>query len=499
MKKVILYCRVSSLRQSLYNYSLKEQEFRMRKYCESKGWEVIEVVLEIKPAKTFKERKNISRLFREMKSKNCRFDAILCLSFDRFSRDVSSAQEAMEYLIDFKVELYTIERFYNLHTVAGRREYIADAYRAMDDNLSRAAKAESSVKRRMQLGDAPFRVPLGYKKISGNRHKDPLKRTEAVVVFDEEWAQVIKEGFSLVFSGNFSADAARKNLNKKYKRKIKKQRFLDVLHNPFYMGKIKTKNEQGVYVLYEGKHPALVSESVFITVNEKINERKRNVLEYKPRNPEFPLRGFLICPSCGNKLTGGKSKSRTGVYHYYYNCQRKKSKCTFNLKIADAHLFLSNKMKRLVFTDNVKKAYMEILQSVFELDDSERNNRIAKIEYTINENLMNRLTFLDLLAAKKIMQKDFDMKIEQIEKANTELEVELNQLKAIESSYSKYIKENKPLSSDLNTFFWTNDIDCQHELLDTIIDGDMVINKDEIRQLNFTSNFMLLFKPNKEN
>ena len=32
----------------------------------------------------------------------------------------------------------------------------------------------------------------------------------------------------------------------------------------------------------------------------------------------FPLRGFLLCPTCGKLLTGSASKGRTNYYHYYH-------------------------------------------------------------------------------------------------------------------------------------------------------------------------------------
>jgi len=39
-------------------------------------------------------------------------------------------------------------------------------------------------------------------------------------------------------------------------------------------------------------------------------------------NIHLPLRGFLQCAKCGHTLTGGRSRSKTGRYYWYYNCQR---------------------------------------------------------------------------------------------------------------------------------------------------------------------------------
>lgn len=43
MKKVAIYCRVSTLSQAEDGYSIGEQQDKLNKYCEIMGWEVSEV------------------------------------------------------------------------------------------------------------------------------------------------------------------------------------------------------------------------------------------------------------------------------------------------------------------------------------------------------------------------------------------------------------------------------------------------------------------------
>jgi hypothetical protein len=40
----------------------------------------------------------------------------------------------------------------------------------------------------------------------------------------------------------------------------------------------------------------------------------------KDINPDFPLRGFVLCNDCNNRLTANWSKSKTGKKHPCYLC-----------------------------------------------------------------------------------------------------------------------------------------------------------------------------------
>lgn len=498
MRKVIIYCRVSHPKQTIYGMSLEDQEYRLVEFCNQRGWQIVEIIHETYPAKTFKDRKKISRILKEARSTSCRFDTILCISMDRFTRHVASAEETMEILMDSRVEFHTLDKRYNLYTVTGRREYSNDAFRAQDDNMNRASKAESGVKHRIRSGESPFRVGNGYKKILGNKHKDPLKRTASKVVFDESTVHIYQEAFIKIANGIYSGEGAWKYIRDTYGIGIKKNTFYNILKNPYYMGYLQYSNDEGEKVMVKGNHPPMVSESVWYTVQEKLAFRKRKVLKYKKRNADFPLKGFLICPSCGRKLTAGKSKSGTTGYHYYYNCQRKVQKCTFNMKSGDAHELFSSFLNSHNVPQNVISAYKIVLRSTFEMDDAARNNKIDELKSLIAQGKETEIETLEFYVAKKINDNQFEMLNNKQKKEITEITEELERLQAIESSYSKYIRTNKCLLHNINEFFWKASVDCQSEILDVILETAMKMDKQSIVSMDINPNFSLLLKSNKE-
>lgn len=492
MRKVIIYIRVSSLKQFYNGLSLEDQLHRLSEFCNERGWIVVEIVQEIFPAKTFNKRTKITRILREMKNKDCRFDTIICTAFDRFSRDLASAQLVMDLLIEANVELWTIEKRYNLKTVGGRREFKNDAYRAQDENESRSEKAENGIRNQMRKGNAPFKVGHGYRKIPGVKHKDPSQRIPSKVVFDEKTYQFYQEAFLNFASGLMSAKEAFRILIRKLPRKFHYNTFLNILKNPFYMGKIKYKNELGEEMLADGNHPAMVSPETYFKVQENLKRRSRKNDQVKKRNPLYPLRGFLVCPGCGNKLTAGKSLSGRKKYYHYYNCQRKTSTCTVNISPDLVHASFSRLLNSLRFCKAIHSAYKIIVQNTFECDDAARTNRVIELKNYINEGIMRRTNSIKLFVDGKIEKQDYDLMIGELNKGKFDHEAELQKLENIESSYSKYVRSTKTLLEDFNTFFWTAGIDTQYSLLEIITDSNMEVNKAGEIKTKLNDNFKLL-------
>ncbi|MGS2764884.1 recombinase family protein [Sinomicrobium sp. M5D2P9] len=98
-----------------------------------------------------------------------------------------------------------------------------------------------------------------------------------------------------------------------------KNNFWNGIRNPVYYGKIlvpKHKDEE--VQLVEGQHEALISEDLFYRVKDVLDGRGRIYRPTVEIIEELPLRGFLICPTCGKTLTGSVSKGRNKYYHYYH-------------------------------------------------------------------------------------------------------------------------------------------------------------------------------------
>ena len=89
-----------------------------------------------------------------------------------------------------------------------------------------------------------------------------------------------------------------------------------LLRNQLYAG-IVDVTEYGVRGK-RGDFDALISEDLFYRVQAVLSGRLPSTTPKQRAHPDFPLRAFVRCESCGRGLTGSWSKGRSEHYAYYH-------------------------------------------------------------------------------------------------------------------------------------------------------------------------------------
>lgn len=105
----------------------------------------------------------------------------------------------------------------------------------------------------------------------------------------------------------------------KKSRPVRYQEFSKLLRNPFYKG-VARSGRWGIET--KGHHEALVDPVTWACVQQRLNGRSGLVVQ-PPRlkaNPEFPLRGFVRCATCGRTMTASNSRGKMGRTYPYYRC-----------------------------------------------------------------------------------------------------------------------------------------------------------------------------------
>ena len=90
-----------------------------------------------------------------------------------------------------------------------------------------------------------------------------------------------------------------------------------MMRNPIYVGKVESP-DYGVST--KGNFEPLVDEPTFYRAQAVLDGRIVVAGPRQRNHPDFPLRGFVRCETCGRPLTGSWSKGRNGHYAYYH-CQ----------------------------------------------------------------------------------------------------------------------------------------------------------------------------------
>lgn len=405
MKIADLYIRVSTDEQADKGYSQRDQEERLRRYCEIQHIQVRKVIYEDHSAKTFNRPEWNKYLLFLRKNKNGA-DLVLFIKWDRFSRNAGDAYQMINMLRKLGIEPQAVEQPLDL-SVPENKMMLAFYLAAPEvENDRRALNTFHGMRRAKKEGRYLGIAPTGYI----NKTSESGKK---YIAPHEPQASIMKWAFEKLADGSFNAEQIYK-VAKEKGLKCSKSNFWMNIRNPLYCGKIlipKYKDEEAHFV--KAQHEPLVSESLFYEVQDMLDGRKRH---YKPKfvaNAVLPLRGFLICPVCGKILTGSKSKGKTKEY-FYYHCIRP-CRCRFRAEYTN-DLFV-RELKKFVPRPEYADIYQLTLREAWHDQTKHIHDERREISKQISD-LEARMAYLrELLSTQKIEPEDYrKMKAEYSEK-----------------------------------------------------------------------------------
>ncbi len=462
MRKADLYIRVSTDEQADKGYSQRDQEDRLRKYCEIKGIEVRNVCREDHSAKSFKRpewQKYLSAL-RKVKA-NKISTLLLFTKWDRFSRNAGDAYQMINVLRTFAVEPEAIEQPLDL-SIPENKIMLAFYLAAPEvENDRRALNVFHGMRRARKEGRYMGTAPLGYI----NKITEDKKKYIAIHEFE---GPLLKWAFEQIVQNNFNTEQIWKMVRSKAKGKYRfsKNNFWVALRNPLYCGKIFVppyKDEVGYFVL--GQHEPLISESLFNEAQRVLDGRRRIIKPKVVSMDGLPLRGFLKCPNCNRMLTGSASKGKMGVYYYYYHCS---SSCGVRFKADDANDAFIKQLRYLTPNEGMVDVFIEAFINDFneqtKMQNREKADLLAQIEQhntrirnALVQKIDGELSNEDYLALKKFTG-------ETIEK----LETRLSELAVVNVGIKDLLKSGLKKIANIDRRYEKGDIEEKRTIVSSI-------------------------------
>lgn len=336
-----LYCRVSTDEQADKGYSLRDQDEKLRRYCEQHAIMVRRVITEDYSAKSF-NRPEWKKLLTEYKKKGRSSPAlILFTKWDRFSRKTADAYNMIALLNDYGIEPRAIEQPLDL-SVPESKVILAIYLAAPEvENDRRSLNVISGMRRARKEGIYMGVAPFGY------RNKIDEIRGKHIGIYAKE-AVLVRWIFEELAKDRYNSEQIFKMAQNRGFPKSKAQ-FWRLIQNPVYCGKIfihAFKNEAASVV--PALHTPIITEALYNEVQRVLRERARKPHAPKPKvvsHSMLPLRGFLICPSCGRTLTGSASLGRNKSYSYhYYHCR---NKCQVRYKAFDLNAAFEDHLAKM--------------------------------------------------------------------------------------------------------------------------------------------------------
>lgn len=483
-----LYPRVSTEDQSRFGHSLDEQEDRLRKLCEFKGYEIYKVYREEGVSAKNTNRPKFQEMIEDMKSG--KINKIIVYKLDRLTRSIRDLETICTMLEEYNCSLESVAEEINTETANGKffiRMLTILAQLEIERTSERTKFGLIGAAKKGHLSGKP---PIGYTKLDNTKE----------LVIDEIQADVVRRIFRLYLDGLAVCSICKIfNEEEVLNRRWPTTTVDKILSNQLYIGNMEYgKRTNGEPQIFEDVVPAIIDKTSF----EMVQKRKEKNLKNFHRKLTYIFMQKVRCPKCGKIMGGSSSTSKNKTKHVYYKCVNcntrvnetkiEKSLIKFLNDMLDFFLIVDNSFKPTLNQDTESKIkkYKKI-----ENDLKEKSNRIKKA-------FIDGLLEPTILASElKEIEKELELtkeKLEELEQLQESLEYKQDietifNLKEIEKMKQKssYVKTNnlwKKLSQEQKQFLinkYIEEIEIEVDKDYNVSIVNIIFNKNEIENIGY--------------
>jgi site-specific DNA recombinase len=372
MPAALIFCRVSDPHQQQRNEAnLPAQEKRCQDWCKANSLPVLRVFVAEGESAWETTRPVFEEALDFVQQNKGRVTHFVVQDVSRFSRNIMTQAAALGRLRKLGVTLVSVDEPSIDDTPVGQ---------LMSTILGGVSEFQSHsqshrIRRRMQVGREAGRwlhmAPLGY------LNKDKT------LIHDPELAPLVRQCFELVAEGQYTCDHVRKlmtaaGLRTKKGKALSRSTFSTMLKTTTYYGIIKHDGKE-----YAGSFVPLVSPELWQQVQRTLAGKKKAV----PRiatSEQWPLRGFVKCASCGQKLTSGSPRGRGGKQYPRYWCFN--PDCTNPVSVSKQQLE-DDWLELLRLTEPTADALVNILPKMAKARWKHRQQRLSEQDRVLNVKL----------------------------------------------------------------------------------------------------------------
>ena len=474
-KTCIIYCRVSTPKQSQEGESLEVQEEICRKIADGKRLKLL-----AKPWKdSFSGRKDSRPAFDDMMDfiKKCpqKIDYLIIKDVDRLTRGGSSSYQSIkDELAKYGVEI--IDGYGLIQPMANTLEHYGFEY-----SWSKYSQSEMAEKLKTDIAKDEVRTILtrligseirltqdGYQigapndgyinqKVYVNGKKktiqvpDPkrakyyheiYKLRAAGIISDKEIVDKVNAMGFKTKQRNRWDKLHEKIITKLGGKKLTVKQLQKVIQKPIYCGIVCEKWTNHLPI--KAQYPGLVDIDMFnranrgtVYVQENTDGTLQILYNYHPtkivqrrskNNPLFPYKNIILCPYCGKPFLGSSSRGKSGEKFAGYHCSRNHkyyriSKVNFDEAV-----------RKFVSSLRFKPEFLEKLEKVLIKTWRRRQSEVLQTSKDINDNLRN-LEEMKKKAVDSLINTDNPAVRKELEKRVEELD---QQLKAVKDERDKF-------------------------------------------------------------
>ena len=302
-----IYIRVSTEEQAKEGYSIRAQMEKLKSYADIKDWQVYKVYSdEGISGKDIEGRPAIREMIADVE--NGKINNVLVYKIDRLTRSTKNLIELVDLFNHHHCAFNSLNESIDTSSATGRMFLkIVGIFAEFErENLAERVKMGKERKVREGYSICSWTQSYGYKRELGQNIQ---------VIIPEE-AIIVRRIFNMYLHDDYSLNKIARVLNtEKIPTKTKKNIWQGctikvLLRNPTYLGKVRySLNDPAKYFEAEGQHEAIIEESLFYQVQEKLEKIKYFSRTKRPRSDVY-FCGVLYCSHCGGRMTTKWNYSR---------------------------------------------------------------------------------------------------------------------------------------------------------------------------------------------
>lgn len=453
--KAIIYCRVSTKEQAEQGYSLEGQEKECRKFASDQGYEVDKIFIERGESAKTTDRTQLQKLIKYTVENKKTLAVIIIWKYDRLARNLPDQTELVKSFSSCGVKVLSVTENNEENSVGRLMRNIIGSF-AQYENDVKGERTINGMRQALLSGRWCWRPHIGYK------HEKNLSGKSILVPSVD--APFIIKAFKLAETGLYKQADIVKELRKEGFKKLTEKRLHVVLKNPIYAGIL---NNDWLTEPVNGIHQALISKDAFYKVQLILSGKRKKITPYNRNHPDFPLRNFVCCIKCGNKLTGSWSRGRKGVKYPYYRCFTKD--CSLNLKKQELEHRFKEHLESYHPNQDALDLFEVILQNVWKEKQTNQIKQQSQIEQSI-KTLTTRKDRLDELVIKGTMDDEtYKIKIKEITEEVSIKHVELREITiGLGNDFEDCLKYCRFFMSNIATNWEKGDIDLKQRFQNLI-------------------------------
>ena len=355
---VAAYVRVSTQEQKLHGLSLDAQKMKLTEYAEKNGMKIVEWYVDegVSARKLIRNRPELQRMIQD--AEKGKFERIIFIKLDRFFRSVAEYHECMKRLqedgtlgITAQTGGYTACAFWFPH----------EAYsgNVMDKSMTIAELEADMAGERINIVNE-YKVQTGQPLSGSQPFGFMIDRDETTgrkkIIRDPDDEEALRDVIQYYMTHQ-SVKKALVYLHAKYHVSMGYKSLKLLLSNTMLYGAYRD-------------NPSYCEAYIDKDTFDKIQEIMRcNVKENTAKNRAYLFSGLVLCPHCGNRLSGNTtSELKHGVRYYFkkYRCSghRINNKCDFKKAV-------SEKVLERMMLANIEKYLEDAKIRAFNVEDSD--------------------------------------------------------------------------------------------------------------------------------